>query len=75
MCVCVWNSGGTCLEELQGGVYERKQVGAVGGAHCRQGDMGRLGDKLSWVPGVWNEEGNEGGAVCRGHRWAHHSSA
>lgn len=30
---------------------ESKQVGAVGGAHCRQGDVGRLGDKLSGAPG------------------------
>lgn len=30
---------------------ESKQVGAVGGAHCRQGGVGRLGDKLSGAPG------------------------
>lgn len=52
---------GRCLEKLRGGVNERKQVRAVGGAQCRLSDLGRLDD--------------EGGAVCRGHSWDHQGSA
>lgn len=37
-----------------GGVNGRKQVETVGVALCRLDDMGRLGDKLSWAPQIWD---------------------
>lgn len=60
------------------GVNERKQVGAVGGALCRlRSGMGKLGDRLSWAPGVWDRRVMREGpwAEVTSKHWAHQSSA
>lgn len=52
-----WGGSFSCREVLGkavGGVNGRKQVETVGVALCRLDDMGRLGDKLSWAPQIWD---------------------